>query len=150
MSDIWLRLVERLVRTWTRLYTIGVAPDLRDRRRAEIESDLWESRHQPQRPYTAAHVLLRLLLGVRDDVAWRSSCRRPSKVTRAAVAGLIAASIFVSGMLFAIGRAAVLPEPAPPAPHVRAPPPPPPPPPPPCAPAGSGHESPSPCSRQPV
>ena len=92
MSDIWLRLVERLVRTWTRLYTIGVAPDLRDRRRAEIESDLWESRHQPQRPYTAAHVLLRLLLGVRDDVAWRSSCRRPSKVTRAAVAGLIAGS----------------------------------------------------------
>jgi len=98
MTDIWLRLVERLVRTWTRLYTTGVSPDLRDRRRAEIDSDLWESRHQPQGPYTAAHLLWRLLLGVGDDVAWRSSCRPRSTVTRTAVAGLIAAMILVSGL----------------------------------------------------
>jgi hypothetical protein len=150
MTDIWLRLVERLVRTWTRLYTTGVSPDLRDRRRAEIDSDLWESRHQPQGPYTAAHLLWRLLLGVGDDVAWRSSCRPRSTVTRTAVAGLIAAMILVSGLLLAMGRAMVLPEPAPPAPHVRALPPPPPPPPPPCAPEGSGYESPSPCSRNPA
>ena len=31
-----------LVRAWTWLYTSGMQPQPRDRRRAEVESDLWE------------------------------------------------------------------------------------------------------------
>jgi hypothetical protein len=62
------------VRTWTRIYTCGLPPLSRDVRRAEIESDLWESQHDPDRgsgPGAAGHVLLRLLLGLPDDVFWR-------------------------------------------------------------------------------
>ncbi len=62
------------VRLWTRLYTSGLPPVVRNRRRAEIDSDLWEWRTdhagEPGAP-GAVHVLLRLLLGIPDDVAWR-------------------------------------------------------------------------------
>jgi hypothetical protein len=45
-----------------------------ERRRAEIESDLWELEHDPDGPrglMPAAQVLGRLLAGVADDVCWR-------------------------------------------------------------------------------
>ena len=42
---LWLRLVTGAVRSWTRFYTWRVAPSLREARRAEIESDLWEHLH---------------------------------------------------------------------------------------------------------
>ena len=42
---LWLRFVTGAVRAWTRLYTWRVAPSLREARRAEIESDLWEHLH---------------------------------------------------------------------------------------------------------
>lgn len=144
MSDASLRLLVRLVRAWTRLYTAGLPPDLRDRRRAEIESDLWESQ---QSPGAAPHMLLRLLLGLRDDLAWRTSYRTGSIFMRAALAALIAAGVLASGILLTAGRAAVLPAPPPLTRHARVLPPPPPPPPPPCAPPGSGRQSPSPCTR---
>lgn len=63
------------VRTWTRLYTRGLPTALADRRRAEVESDLWECQHD--RPATApprvlaAHILARLAFGIPDDLLWR-------------------------------------------------------------------------------
>jgi len=57
-----------LVRWWTRAYTAGLPVAIRDGRRAEIESDLWESSHDPSH---RAQLVLRLLLGMIDDVRWR-------------------------------------------------------------------------------
>jgi hypothetical protein len=48
-------------------------PELRDRRRAEIDADLWEFQHDfaTARSLTPAlQLLLRLVLGVPDDLAW--------------------------------------------------------------------------------
>jgi hypothetical protein len=65
-----------IVRGWTRLYTARMHPIGRDARRAEIESDLWELHEDARRRGAsptgiAAHMLLRLVLGVVDDVVWR-------------------------------------------------------------------------------
>jgi hypothetical protein len=56
-----------VARWWTRVYTAGLPVDLRDARRAEVESDLWESVSDgaPSR-----HILARLALGVVDDLSW--------------------------------------------------------------------------------
>ncbi|MFN2488188.1 MAG: hypothetical protein ABR529_00285 [Actinomycetota bacterium] len=37
-----LRVASAACRSWTWLYTMGLPTNARDRRRAEIESDLWE------------------------------------------------------------------------------------------------------------
>jgi hypothetical protein len=56
-----------VARWWTRVYTAGLPVHLRDARRAEVESDLWESVADgaPSR-----HVLARLALGIADDLTW--------------------------------------------------------------------------------
>ena len=53
MTPFSLRFVIGLVRAWTRVYTCGMVQTLRDARRAEVESDLWEHAHAydcPPRP----------------------------------------------------------------------------------------------------
>jgi TonB family protein len=71
MTPRSLRVAETTVRAWTRIYTWRMPPELRDARREEVESDLWESEHDPHRPRSALAVLVRLSMGVADDVAWR-------------------------------------------------------------------------------
>ena len=63
-----------LARLWTRLYTSGMPAALRDARRAEIESDLWESAHAsgPTDAPAALHVIVRLFRGIPDDFLWRA------------------------------------------------------------------------------
>lgn len=70
-----LAIAVALTRSWTAFYTRGLPGNLRDRRREEIESDLWEQRqagsqHETQ-PGTALHILLRLVLGAPSDLVWR-------------------------------------------------------------------------------
>ena len=64
-----------LTRAWTALYTRGLPPDLRAERREEIDCDLWEHRRAGLRRRravsTAAHILLRLALGIPADFVWR-------------------------------------------------------------------------------
>lgn len=65
-----------LTRWWVRLYTKGLPPEMRDARRAEIESDLWEqgedSTASGSKPdETALQVFVRLLLGTPADLSWR-------------------------------------------------------------------------------
>lgn len=77
----------RLVRRWVRLYTTRLAPDLRDGRRAEIDSDLWEqltdaqADHNPQFA-TQLDVIARMLKGIPSDLAWRGRAHRTMKETR--------------------------------------------------------------------
>jgi TonB family protein len=74
MKSLMLRAVVTAVGLWTALYTYRLPSRLREARRAEVASDLWQSMHDPDRgsaPRLALHILLRLLLGLRDDLGWR-------------------------------------------------------------------------------
>jgi hypothetical protein len=132
-----------LVRAWTRIYTWGMAPRAREARVAEIESDLWESVQGGDR---VPEILARLVLGIVDDLVWRTThdLIRETSARRTAAFGLIvtAATVLLVAALWFIDavRAAQLPEP-PAVMHFMAspaPPPPPPPPPPPCDPPAFG------------
>ena len=57
-----------LARLWTRVYTAGLDPALRDQRREEIDSDLWESLRDAD---ARTQILPRLMAGAVDDVLWR-------------------------------------------------------------------------------
>ena len=59
-----------LVRGWTRVYTCTVDPAVRQRRRAEIDADLWSAAQDDTRERSAITLLLRAGGGLLDDVAW--------------------------------------------------------------------------------
>ena len=62
------------MRTWAWIYTFGLPLDVAARRRAEIESDLWESQHDPDASHRRSPALIvstRLLLGLYHDLLWR-------------------------------------------------------------------------------
>ena len=66
-----------VVRAWTRAYTARLDPTVREARRAEIDSDLWEhaqgaSEAAADRRSVAGQILARCLLGIAADLAWRS------------------------------------------------------------------------------
>jgi len=61
-----------LVRSWTRTYTAGMQAQARRRRRAEVESDIWESLHDTDSATTPGiHIFVRLVRGMPADVWWR-------------------------------------------------------------------------------
>jgi TonB family protein len=125
------------VRAWTRIYTWRLPAAVRDARRQEIESDLWESSHDPQmtRAELVVQMTMRLTLGIADDFAWRVA---QVSVTRSATLRTVtAAAVPCVLLLFALSRLTAdvpaLPEAPMRAPHVQRtrsdrPPPPPPPP----------------------
>ncbi len=139
-----LAVASALVRIWTRLYTWRLPPDARDRRRAEIDSDLWEfSRELARQGASPGHgalsIVRRLLLGVPDDLTWRFVEGGNMSPVRTSVLLLVAALIVaLLWPVIDVMRAQRLPiPPTPPGwsfragPPTRLPPPPPPPPPPP-------------------
>lgn len=86
------------VRCWTRIYTWRLPPAVRDARREEIESDLWESSHDPGITQTelAIQTLMRLTLGVADDLAWRLAQLTVARhVTRRSVTAAAVLSILL-------------------------------------------------------
>ena len=75
MNSILLRPAVGCVRLWTKIYTSGLPSDVRETRRAEIASDVWHSVHDPDcdAPWKLAlQMILRLLLGVPNDLGWRA------------------------------------------------------------------------------
>ena len=126
-----------VVRAWTRIYTWGMDPRAREARLAEIESDLWES---VQGGDPAPQILARLVLGIVDDLVWRTThdLIRETSTRRTAAFGVIvtvATLAFVAALWFIDAvRAAQLPVPPSVMHFMASPAPPPPPPPPPCAP----------------
>jgi len=78
-----------VARWWTRCYTAGLPGDVRDARRAEIESDLWDSLADGG---ASRHILARLALGIPDDLTWSLTLMDTN--TRA-VAGWSLGSLFV-------------------------------------------------------
>jgi len=73
-------LAERLARGWVYLYTLGLRPEARAARRAEIASDLWEHRHDAATDPAgfAASVLWRVLAGMPSDLVWSVGARGPA------------------------------------------------------------------------
>jgi hypothetical protein len=70
-----------MVRTWTRLYTVGLEPGTRSERRAEIDSDLWEHRHHLAADRQSSRMLSlaiwgRWAAGIPADLSWRAGQRR--------------------------------------------------------------------------
>ncbi len=60
------------VRGWTGICTWGLPSAMRESRRAEIESDLWESQFDARPGLSPAlQIIMRLLLGIPDDLRWR-------------------------------------------------------------------------------
>ena len=85
-----------VVRWWTRLYTAGLPAVAREIRLDEIESDLWESTHDPGRsPMGGLQVLGRLVLGMPDDLRWRAGQTSPRAVA-ALGASLVGAGVLVT------------------------------------------------------
>jgi hypothetical protein len=137
-----LDLANALVRAWTSAYTWRMEPAIRDTRRAEIDSELWEFQHDPERgAYPAAHVLARLVIGIPDDLSWRTeharARRTPMRAGLRVLAWTVATLVVVAAWwILPLMTASTLPDVPPRMVFVAAPPPPGPPPPPPCAPAG--------------
>jgi hypothetical protein len=132
-----------MTRAWTRVYTWHMRPDLRERRRAEIESDLWECQQDPETYHGVSpdvQIVLRLLRGMPHDLCWRVE-QADVTDTRTRVAGMAAVSATVAILIgalwmFSFLRPAALPVPQPEAwPFTRTLPPPPPIPPLVCSPA---------------
>jgi TonB family protein len=98
-------LIVACVRCWTRVYTWRLPPELRDARRAEIESDLWEGLHDPRMTPSDLNVQMvtRLTLGAVDDLAWRLTQGTVSSAAtlrrRAAAAVVVCALVMLAGLL---------------------------------------------------
>jgi hypothetical protein len=76
MNSRLLSMVTALAGTWTTIYTAGMPQPVRQIRRAEIASDLWEccaevARGEQRVGHAAAEILARLFLGIPDDIFWR-------------------------------------------------------------------------------
>ena len=72
-----LRLSVAAVRLWTRVYTWRMPRSVREARRAEIESDLWECQtDEAAGPALPMQIMGRLALGVFDDMRWRAEHAR--------------------------------------------------------------------------
>jgi TonB family protein len=91
-------LVVACVRCWTRIYTWGLPAALREARREEIESDLWESAHDAQMTQSEVvmQMLMRTILGAMDDLAWRVA---HLPVTRSATYRRVAAAVVMCTLL---------------------------------------------------
>lgn len=80
-----------LTRAWCNAYTRGLPDDERAARRAEIESDLWEHRHEGRANGTVSadvgfDILVRFVRGVPADVIWRRSVRLSGRASAPALA----------------------------------------------------------------
>ena len=135
MTAIFLRACAATVQMWTRVYTAGLAPEVRDTRRQEIACDLWHGMREADRSpawLPGLQMLLRLALGVPDDLGWRVEHQRNERArigTRVAVA----LTLLLLAVAWGLERVSVAPLPPPKertVVRVSYPPPPPPPAPP--------------------
>jgi uncharacterized protein (TIGR03435 family) len=110
MTSLAVRAAAALVRGWTRLYTQRLPVAIRERRRVEIESDLWESQRDApdgRALGTAAGILARFFLGIPDDLVWwveQATVSEGFRHRTVVVCGRIAGSVISIGALWAINH----------------------------------------------
>ena len=103
MSARFVRAAQDLERRWAAIYTAGLPDEARKRRRAEIDSDLYE--HQQDALTTtgattalAADVFGRFLLGLPADVSWRLGLLRTSGRASVAPVAAVSFALFVAAI----------------------------------------------------
>jgi len=114
-----LDLAVGMTRSWVAVYTSGLPPELRDSRRAEIDSDVWEQQrtadllNQPQGE-TSLQLLARLVLGIPSDVTWRLEAAHSAQSERSISVSesgtmriLVAVGVVVALFLVVAGIAAI-------------------------------------------
>ena len=117
MIPLSMRIAMAAVRAWTRVYTWRLPEPVRERRGAEIESDLWESQHDTRAGRGLAFQLIaRLVLGFFDDVRWRVEQGNEAGQRRSVLALSAGAAVLLACMLFVIAMRGVDPPQPPPAP----------------------------------
>ncbi len=147
-----LRISVAAVRMWTRLYTWRLPHSVRDVRRAEIESDLWECQaDKAAGPALPMQIMGRLALSIFDDVRRRvENSSRGSHVAGRTIALAVGTAAVLACLSAGVAMSSAQPPQPPAAPEVlwrrTSYPTPPPPPPPPCNPPGIGREPFSPCT----
>ncbi|MDO8616924.1 MAG: hypothetical protein Q7T33_14530 [Dehalococcoidia bacterium] len=82
-----LALTVGMARSWVALYTVRLPLEIREGRRCEIDSDLWEQQwlaaHRGDPALgTAIEVLARMLFGVISDITWRAQAGSPARPDR--------------------------------------------------------------------
>ena len=110
-----LDMVVGMTRSWVAVYTSGLPPELRDARRSEIGSDLWEQQrtadllNQPQGE-TSLQLLARLVLGIPSDVTWRLETGRSARSERSIrmnealyMRGLVAVGVALALLVVIVG-----------------------------------------------
>lgn len=112
MSQLISSIALSLVRGWFHLYTLGLPAEIQHRRRAELESDLWEQQADADRDndrpeLMGMDILSRMMLGIADDLSWRIS--QPSRVEVhnfgfGVIATSVALFIFALGLGTLLGR----------------------------------------------
>ncbi|MFQ5381298.1 MAG: hypothetical protein ACE5EF_06715 [Dehalococcoidia bacterium] len=129
MIERALRLAPGWVRCWTRLYTAGLRAEIREERRNEIDSDVWEELHSPGgASHAHASMFRRSLAGIPADITWRLEHSSPRDGLRRAVqvtagtggaasrwlgrTGLPRLTVAVAGSVALVGLALVLTSPA--------------------------------------
>ena len=104
-----------VVRAWTWVYTCRLPQDVRDTRRGEIESDLFESQRDAGHSLgLALQVTMRLLLGIPDDLQWRIAYGQAGRKSGFVVAALATTAFLIAAFWWVdLMRARRLPVPPP-------------------------------------
>lgn len=101
------------IRAWTALYTWGLPRNTRERRCAEIDSDVWEflNDHVGSSAFVLiSHMSARLVFGMPADLLWRSNHLNP-RSRQVAVAAVATILVLIAWWMLEINRAAALPTP---------------------------------------
>jgi len=109
-----------LARSWVALYTLRLPLQVREGRRSEIDSDLWEQQWLAARRGdpafgTAIEVLARMLLGIISDITWRAQAGAPARAERRiqvneswTTRGLLLFGLAVAALPIVVGAGVVL------------------------------------------
>ena len=102
-------------RTWVGVYTLCLAAAVKEARRREIDSDVWEqqwlaSRRGESVHGTAGEILTRTLFGIFDDIMWRLETGRSARSERSIrmneplyMRALVAVGVVVALLLIVAG-----------------------------------------------
>ena len=105
MSSFWLRAATRVANGWVGIYTGGMHPEIAERRRAEVESDVWETVSQEDGKESGLAWLVvfdRLVRGLPSDLMWSFEARRVAPRSGEGVSAT--SSIGHPGPLSPVGR----------------------------------------------
>ena len=109
-----------MARGWVALYTLRLPLDIREARRSEIDSDLWEQQWLAARRGdpaigTAIEVLARMLFGIISDITWRAQAGASARADRRiqvneswTTRGLLLFGLAVAALPIVVGAGVVL------------------------------------------